>query len=95
MFAGDGEIVSFNKSYRTTAEIMDVADTVAESIGLDRSELVIRHGEEVQFDEAIKDQNFKRIDNIIMLNNVYLQEYKISQFIKSALKPENIKPLRS
>ena len=55
MFAGDGEIVSFNKSYRTTAEIMDVADTVAESIGLDRSELVIRHGEEVQFDEAIKE----------------------------------------
>ncbi len=48
MFQNKGEIVNFNKSYRTTAEIMDAADDVAESIGLNRSDMVIRHGEPVQ-----------------------------------------------
>lgn len=52
MFDSKGEIINFNKSYRTTAEIMDVADDVAESIGLSRSELVIRHGEEVKLTEV-------------------------------------------
>ncbi len=50
MFDNKGEIINFNKSYRTTAEIMNVADDVAESIGLHRSELVIRHGDDVQID---------------------------------------------
>jgi len=49
MFDNSGEIVNFNKSYRTTSEIMDVADEVAESIGLNRSDLVVRSGEQVQF----------------------------------------------
>ena len=48
MFDRKGEIVNFNKSYRTTAEIMDVADDVAESLGLGRSELVVRHGSPVK-----------------------------------------------
>lgn len=47
MFKNNGNIINYNKSYRTTAEIMDVADDVAESIGLGRSDLVVRHGEEV------------------------------------------------
>lgn len=48
MFDKKGEIVNFNKSYRTTAEIMDVADDVAESLGLGRSDLVVRHGSPVK-----------------------------------------------
>lgn len=49
MFGKTGKIINFNKSYRTTAEIMDVADDVAESIGLGRSDLVVRHGDMVRF----------------------------------------------
>lgn len=55
MFNKSGKIINFNKSYRTTAEIMDVADDVAESIGLGRSDLVVRHGDEVNLTEL--DQN--------------------------------------
>ena len=47
MFNSKAEVIDFNKSYRTTAEIMSVADDIAESIGLGRSDLVIRHGEDV------------------------------------------------
>lgn len=47
MFDGNAEIIEFGKSYRTTAEIMSVADTVASHIGLKKSELSIRHGEPV------------------------------------------------
>ncbi len=52
MFDANGNIINFNKSYRTTAEIMDIADEVAESIGLGRSDLVVRHGDKVQFTGA-------------------------------------------
>ena len=48
MFNNRGQIINFNKSYRTTSEIMDVADDVVESIGLGRSELVVRHGQDVK-----------------------------------------------
>lgn len=47
MFNSMAEVIDFNKSYRTTAEIMSVADDIAEYIGLGRSDLVIRHGENV------------------------------------------------
>lgn len=57
MFNNNGSIINFNKSYRTTAEIMDVADDVAESIGLGRSDLVVRHGDEVKLTEVEHDKN--------------------------------------
>lgn len=47
IFDNKADIINIKKSYRTTAEIMDVADSVAESIGLDKSEMVVRHGNEV------------------------------------------------
>lgn len=56
MFSGNGEIVNFNKSYRTTAEIMESADDVLDSIGLSRSDMVVRHGNPVQVSE-IEDVN--------------------------------------
>lgn len=49
MFNNSGEIIKFNKSYRTTAEIMNVADDVSSSIGLGRSDLVVRHGNPISF----------------------------------------------
>lgn len=49
MFKGSGRVINFNKSYRTTSEIMKVADEVADSIGLGRSDLVVRNGNPVEF----------------------------------------------
>lgn len=49
MFDNNGRIINFKKSYRTTSEIMEVADEVSESIGMIRSDLVVRHGKEVDF----------------------------------------------
>lgn len=57
MFNNQAKIINFNKSYRTTAEIMDVADDVAESIGLTRSDLVVRHGNSVNLTEIKEDSN--------------------------------------
>lgn len=57
IFKNKGIIINFNKSYRTTAEIMNVADDVAESIGLGRSDLVVRHGEEVNISEMKEEKN--------------------------------------
>ena len=49
MFENKGTIIDFKKSYRTTSEIMEVADEVAENIGMLRSNLVVRHGKDVDF----------------------------------------------
>ena len=49
MFDDTGDIVKFKKSYRTTAEIMSAADTIAESIDMEKSDLVVRHGNQVKF----------------------------------------------
>ena len=49
MFENKGTIIDFKKSYRTTSEIMEVADEVAENMGMLRSDLVVRHGKDVDF----------------------------------------------
>lgn len=43
--------INLNKSYRTTDEIMKTADLVAKHIGMNQSEDVIRHGENVEFND--------------------------------------------
>lgn len=70
MFNNDADIIYFDKSYRTTAEIMETADDIAESIGLSRSNLVVRHGADVNITH-IEDTN--SIPSYI-LNKI--QEYK-------------------
>lgn len=60
MFDKKGDIVNFKKSYRTTSEIMSLADDVAESIGLNRSDLVVRHGARVSLTETEKDYDIPR-----------------------------------
>ena len=57
MFDNTAEIINFKKSYRTTAEIMGAADAVAESIGLDKSDVVVRHGNEVKVTEIEDPKN--------------------------------------
>lgn len=52
IFNNKANIVNFNKSYRTTASIMNVADAISESINLGKSDLVVRDGLPVSFDEA-------------------------------------------
>ncbi len=56
MFNNEGNIVKFSKSYRTTAEIMDAADDVADSIGLERSDLVVRHGPNIDISPIEKEK---------------------------------------
>lgn len=70
MFNNDGKIVNFNKSYRTTSEIMNAADDVAESIGLSRSDLVVRHGNDVCLTSV---ENIDDIPNCIAKK---ISEYK-------------------
>lgn len=52
MFKNKGNIIKFNKSYRTTSQIMNVADDVSENLGLGRSDLVVREGKEVSFNKC-------------------------------------------
>ena len=70
MFNGRGEIVNFRKSYRTTSQIMKVADNVATSIGLDESDLVVREGNSVEFTNIEKESE---IPNYIISK---IAEYK-------------------
>ena len=49
IFNNEAEIIGFTKSYRTTNEIMSVANKVAKSINLKEADLVIRSGKEVNF----------------------------------------------
>lgn len=65
MFNGHANIVNFNKSYRTTFEIMNVADVIAEHIGLNKSDLVIRHGSPVEFNKLCNNDVPKYILNRI------------------------------
>lgn len=53
----DMEIINFNKSYRTTKEIMMFADSVASFIGLEKSEEVIRSGNMVKLTNINDDKN--------------------------------------
>lgn len=69
MFENKGEIVNFNKSYRTTAEIMNVADNVSDSMGLGRSDLVVRNGSPVKFEQF--DSNLDIPNYIIQKINEY------------------------
>lgn len=75
MFNNTGEIINFNKSYRTTSEIMNIADDIAESIGLSRSELVVRHGEKVDISSVDSNKNIPE----------YIAE-KIKEYIEKGYK---------
>lgn len=82
LFNNEGKIIEFKKSYRTTKNIMSVADKVISSIGFSKSELVIREGEDVKYIDTVnnveyiinriqelKDKGYKSIA-IISKNNL-------------------------
>jgi len=64
---GNTEILSFNKSYRTTDEIMNVANSISEHIGIEPSELSVRSGQCVTFDKISKEKVAEVIKNKIKL----------------------------
>lgn len=65
MFDGKGKLVEFRKSYRTTAEIMSIADSVSDYIGLGSSDFVVRHGSEVSFSDVPEGKQIEHIVNKI------------------------------
>lgn len=69
MFNGENTFVKFNKSYRTTNEIMEVADDISESMFMGRSEATIRHGDGVIFKRI--DDNFNQDQSILELINIF------------------------
>lgn len=70
MFDNKGIIINFNKSYRTTNEIMSVADSVANSLGLNSSELVVRQGNPVSL------TNIENVSNVAYYIADKIIEYK-------------------
>lgn len=55
IFDGSCEVINLNKSYRTTDEIMKAADLILERLDLDKSEDVIRHGDNVSINNVSTD----------------------------------------
>ena len=55
IFDGSCEVINLNKSYRTTDEIMKAADLILERLNLDKSEDVIRHGDNVSINNVSAD----------------------------------------
>lgn len=55
IFDDSCEIINLNKSYRTTDEIMKAADLILERLDLDKSEDVIRHGDNVSINNVSTD----------------------------------------
>lgn len=68
------ELLEFRKSYRTTDEIMNIANSVSESIGLKSSELSIRHGNNVCF-EKVDQKNIPK----------YIKD-KVTEYIRKGYK---------
>ena len=58
------EVVNFNKSYRTTDEIMSVANKIAKHLNLNEAELTVRHGDDVEF------LNIKKNDYVLKIKDV-------------------------
>lgn len=106
MFNSNAEIIKFNKSYRTTSEIMTIADDVAESIGLSRSDLVIRHGSPVELTmlsqendipkyimKKIADYKQKGYKTIAVISKTDIQSKEInSELLKLGINIPNVSP---
>ena len=66
MFNNRAEIIRFNKSYRTTRQIMNVADNIAKKMGLSVSEMVLREGPFVNYPKPNNKAEYiiNRINNL-------------------------------
>jgi len=87
-FGDNAELIEMNKSYRTTIEIMAEANKISESLGFNKAENVLRHGnpvvrkniKDIKLDilesiDELKDKGCKSIA-IICKNEQELDEYK-------------------
>lgn len=59
IFANEAELLNLNKSYRTTIEITENANSILKSLNLKLAEPVIRNGENVKFYDKAVDDDFK------------------------------------
>lgn len=59
IFNDNCEILNLNKSYRTTIEITTNANKVLSQLNLNNAEPVIRHGNEIVFNDAAKNIDYK------------------------------------
>lgn len=59
IFDGNCEILQLTKSYRTTIEITNNANSILRSMNLEEATPVVRHGEIPSFDNQTKDIEFK------------------------------------
>lgn len=59
IFKNNCSILNLNKSYRTTIEITNNANKVLRQMGLNEAEPVIRHGEEISFEDNAKTEDYK------------------------------------
>lgn len=58
ILSSTAEVINFNKSYRTTRQIMRVADKVANRLGLPSSDMVIRTGPEVKYTKIDNQEDY-------------------------------------
>ena len=82
-FAQNCEIKFLEKSYRTTAEIMNCANNITRYIGLNQAKPVIRHGDEVKF---ISYNNITNQAEIIVKS---IEEYKKNGYTSIAIICKN------
>lgn len=59
------DILNFNKSYRTTDEIMCVANKIAKHLNLNEAELTVRHGDDVEFIKVNKIDFINKIKDTV------------------------------
>ena len=59
IFKDNCSILNLNKSYRTTIEITNNANKVLRQMDLNEAEPVIRHGEEISFEDFAKTDDYK------------------------------------
>ena len=96
LFENKANIIYLNKSYRTTSEIMSAADDVAESIGLNRSDLVVRHGNPIELSYIDEEENIplliadkikgfvdKKYQTIAIISKTEEQSKKLNDDLKS------------
>ena len=94
MFNDTGSVIKFTKSYRTTREIMDVANKVALSINAYQSDLVIRHGKDVLYTkldednmatyikDKIKELESNNYKSIAVISKTNVESLKLNEKLK-------------
>ena len=92
IFAGDSEIMTLDKSYRTTCEIMEKANKVSKLYGYGNSKSFLRHGPEVEtinyentdlknLVENLKHEGYTNIA-IIGKNKTSIKQYQKDEYLK-------------